>query len=72
MSPTCFGAHCVILREKSYHFSKPSVHCKVVTTVELQSMEFMWGFHRLVYNYENNINSLLFNCVCALIGKLYI
>jgi hypothetical protein len=37
MSPTCFGAHCAILRYSSYHFSKPSAYCKVVTMVELQS-----------------------------------
>jgi len=37
MSPTYFGAHCAILRYNSYHFSKPSAYCKVVTMVELQS-----------------------------------
>jgi len=31
MSPTCFGAHCAVIREKSYHFSKPSAYCNVVT-----------------------------------------
>jgi len=31
MSPTCFGVHCAVIRDKSYHFSKPSAYCKVVT-----------------------------------------
>ena len=30
MSPTCFGARYAIIREKSYHFIKPSAYCKVV------------------------------------------
>jgi len=37
MSPACFDAHCATVRYNSYHFSKPSAYCKVVTMAELQS-----------------------------------
>jgi len=41
----CFGTHCVILRETSYRFTKPSAYCKVVTTVELENIKhIMRGF----------------------------
>ena len=40
VSPICFGSHCAIFTENSYHFSNPSAYCKVVKMVVLQSMEY--------------------------------
>jgi hypothetical protein len=42
MYSTRFGAHCAILREHSYHFSKPSSFLEVAIMVEIHSIKTIY------------------------------
>ena len=47
MSSTCSGAHCSIVRENSYNFSKPSAYSKVVAMVDC-ICAFSWKIKGIV------------------------
>ena len=52
MSATCFGAHCAMLMENSYHLSKPSAFCKVVNSGLLTEYDVNHYYYYEYYRYS--------------------